>query len=122
MVWWYSMVNYAFIDSNNIIVNVVGFDTTPSDEIMNHFIEIQAEVNKCIIKQVVVITDKDRGCGVGAIFQGGVLKPEKPYPSWVWNELNWIWIPPKLHPHALNNQDGHEYSWSEDSRVWILVS
>ena len=44
-------------------------------------------------------------------------KPEKPYPSHVWDETKWSWLPPVDFP-----DDGEVYVWDEPTVSWIILT
>ena len=39
-----------------------------------------------------------------------------PYPSWVYDFVNHVWIPPVEYP-----KDGKFYSWDESTLTWVAV-
>lgn len=41
--------------------------------------------------------------------------PEKPYPSWSWDDDLADWIPPFMPP-----EDGNIYDWDEQNQKWII--
>lgn len=43
------------------------------------------------------------------------VKPPSPFPSWTWNESEWIWEAPIPKP-------GDNYMWNEDTQTWDLIS
>ena len=44
------------------------------------------------------------------------FKPEKPYVSWVWDEIKWTWLPPTPRP-----TDANAYAWNEESLGWVIL-
>lgn len=46
------------------------------------------------------------------------LKPNSPYPSWIWNESTGQWDPPK--PRPTNPATEYDLLWNEDTQGWGL--
>lgn len=44
-----------------------------------------------------------------------VFIPPQPYPSWIFNEEKWRWVPPVPYPN-----DGQFYIWDEATQTWII--
>jgi hypothetical protein len=37
--------------------------------------------------------------------------------TWIFNEENLCWVPPKPHP-----KDGSDYEWNEEHQAWVIAS
>ena len=112
------MVNYAFIDSNNKVINITVFEEEPDQATLTTFIELEGTVHNTTVVDAIKITDVHAKCKIGDTWTTEVFMPEQPYPSWVWNEVDWAWIPPVLHPHAVTGFDFIEYEWDEATTSW----
>ena len=42
--------------------------------------------------------------------------PSQPYPSWLLNEMTFLWEPPIPAPN-----DGNRYRWNEQTNIWVEV-
>jgi len=64
---------------------------------------------------------------VGGSYDSAVnkFKPRKPYPSWVWNDVDNSWEAPIAKPTILEDAFGFEVetvSWNESSTAWDTTS
>jgi len=123
------MAHYAFIDSNNVVVNVItgvdedvvqidtdGTEVGGSTEAWEQFYENQprhlglrckrTSYNNKIRKQYAGI-----GCTYNA--DGDVFVRPQPYASWTLDE-NYDWQPPTPKPEG-------KYVWSEPSKQWVKI-
>lgn len=46
------------------------------------------------------------------------LRDQQPFPSWIWNQEQWIWEAPVLNL----NKHPREYMWYEESKSWIKAA
>jgi hypothetical protein len=92
------MKNFAKLNENNIVENVIVADLTWIDEQVNktQYVEY-LESNPAII---------------GGEFIDGFFYDIKPYDSWVKNDGKWI--PPK--PMPLNDKN---YEWNDSTQEWV---
>jgi len=115
------MAHYAFLDENNIVVDVItGIDETElidgltPEEWYGNFRGqrcVRTSYNNNIRKQYAMIGGKyDEELDV-------FLSP-KPYPSWILNE-NHDWVAPVEFPEELQIV-GASVHWDEDSLEWKL--
>lgn len=125
------MAHYAFIDENNIVVEVIpGRDEW---EIVNGITDWEAyytakrEGLRAIRTSYNTVAGKHltggvpfRGnyAGVGFTYDedlNAFISPQ-PYPSWSLNEETFSWVPPVPYP-----EDGEYYEWDEESTIWVQV-
>jgi len=102
---------YAFLDNDNIAVNIVLFDD-PTEELLNSFIEL-----KGLSRIVECPTEPDTAIsGRKYHDEDGHFWDEKFYPSWVKDLTIGDWVPPVPYP-----TDGNHYLWDEESISWTLA-
>jgi hypothetical protein len=129
------MAHYAFLDKNNIVVDViVGKDEY--EGIYNWELYYTQE-RRLICKRtsyntkggiyynpITNLPDIDQSksfrknyAGIGFIYdvQLDAFIAPKPYPSWILNEETCIWEAPVLYPN-----DNQLYSWDESTKSWVL--
>ncbi len=129
------MAHYAFLDKNNIVVDViVGKDEY--EGIYNWELYYTQE-RRLICKRtsyntkggiyynpITNLPDIDQSksfrknyAGIGFIYdvQLDAFIAPKPYPSWILNEETCIWEAPVLYPN-----DNQLYSWDETTKSWLL--
>ena len=124
------MAHYSFIDNNNIVVEViVGRD---EDETVQGISDWEAyyatkrQGLRCLRTSYNTRAGKHiyggepfRGNYAGKGFSyredlDAFIAPQ-PYPSWVLDELNFIWRAPKEMPN-----DGLDYLWNEEVGDWVV--
>jgi hypothetical protein len=112
-------MEYAIINSDNIVENVITFDNEPTD--ITPFLDAQkvAFNNETLI--AVKITPEHTMYGIGNVFNGERFMPQQPYPSWIWDETKYFWVAPKLHPELLYGNNGAMWVWDEDTQEWIAT-
>lgn len=120
------MAHYAFLDSQNIVTEViVGIDEYADD---TYYEDLYGSIKGQLCKRTSYNTLKNthihgkvpfRGtyAGVGFKYDPDTDKfyPPSPFPSWIFNELDYEWKPPIAMP-----DDGNNYRWDEDSTSWIF--
>ena len=129
------MAHYAFLDKNNIVVDViVGKDEY--EGIYNWELYYTQE-RRLICKRtsyntkggiyynpITNLPDIDQSksfrknyAGIGFIYdvQLDAFIAPKPYPSWILNEETCIWEAPVPYPN-----DNQLYSWDETTKSWLL--
>lgn len=110
------MVNYALLNSENIIEAVLAFENEIED--LSPFIEAQNLICDNRIVSSIKITEANKYWGVGMKYDNGKIIPVKPYTSWLWDDLLETWISPVPHPKELNAADRSSYIWNEESQSW----
>ena len=119
------MAHYAFLDSNNIVVEViVGKDETDTSENWeNHYGQIRNLTCKRTSFNTYGGVHLNGGtpfrknyAGIGFTYDTSkdAFIPPKPYSSWVLNESTCMWEAPVARPD--NNQ---MCDWDEDNQQWI---
>lgn len=125
------MAHYAFIDENNIVVEVIpGRDEW---EIVDGISDWEAyyttkrEGLRAIRTSYNTIAGQHatggvpfRGNygGVGFTYREDLdaFIPPQPFPSWSLNEEKFVWEAPVPYP-----EDGEYYEWDEESTAWVQV-
>lgn len=102
--------NYALIDDNNNIVNVIILDDSLSEEVKNQIIQSNGAV-------LSILVEDPRYNYNGGHYENGILWIPKPCPSWTKDLENNTWIPPIPYP-----DDNKNYFWNEDIVNWEEVS
>jgi hypothetical protein len=120
------MAHYAFLDSNNLVVEViVGVD--------EHLDGIDWEEHYGTFRNLACkrtsyntvggvhlyggIPYRKNYAGIGYVYDQGrdAFIPPKPFDSWILNEQTCLWEPPIPHPN-----DGESYIWDETNQGWTL--
>lgn len=113
--------NIVFLNTDNIVIQVVVFDVIPTD--MTPFLELQKTANNI---SSLTYVDGSLYTGDPAIgtelYNETAFREISPYPSWVWDESALEWIPPVLKP-TIGNPVGQEapgfvYDWNEIDMSW----
>jgi hypothetical protein len=65
-------------------------------------------------KLVVLVTEDTGEAYIGNRFNGTKFEQPKPFPSWLWNEDSFEYVPPKAKP------DG-DYYWDEAELDWLVI-
>lgn len=109
------MAHYAYLDENNIVVDVIvgkdenelidGLDTETYYALGTPYTVKRTSYNGKI---------RRRFAGIGYFYDeiDDVFLEPQPYPSWTLDE-NYDWQPPTPRP------DGMNWTWDEDSLSWI---
>lgn len=111
-------MKYAFIDEDNIVVSLLHFEEEPSD--ITPFLENQ----KIILNNsniTAIIPENEEWCNIGFVLNGDDFIPQKPYPSWLWDDAKRIWMAPKVHPELIYGNHGAAWQWDEENQEWIPV-
>lgn len=116
------MSNYAFLDSENKIINLsyIEDDNPHKDQIIE---TIKSSFNQNSVSAI-KISNQNFSYGIGDIWNGECFVPPKPYPSWLWDCNKHIWRPPVIHPNLWSNlspSSDNEYLWCEEERKWKKV-
>ena len=112
------MAHYAFLDSNNIVTEVIvgrheGEDGIDWEQYYGNFRGQtckRTSYNGNIRKNY---------AGIGYTYDAGrdAFIPPKPFPSWALNETTCLWEPPIPMP-----TNGKQYLWEEPAKLWIEVA
>ena len=117
------MAHYAFLDENNIVVEVIGGKDEGTGGV--DWEEYYGNFRGLTCKRTSYNTFGNQHNLDGTPFRGNyatiggtydsdndVFINEKPFDSWVLNS-NWLWEAPVNYP-----TDDNEYIWDEDSQSW----
>jgi hypothetical protein len=121
------MAHYAFLDSNNIVTEViVGKDEGENGiDWEQHYGDFRGQVCKRTSYNTAGGVHSNGGtpyrknyAGIGFTYDAGrdAFIPPKPYASWTVNETSCIWEAPIPLP-----QDGKRYTWDEPTTSWIEI-
>lgn len=122
------MGHYAFLDENNIVVEVItgkdeGFDGIDWEQ---HYGNFRGKVCKRTSYNTFAgnhnlggIPFRKNYAGIGYTYdtQRDAFIPPQPYPSWILNEDTCQWDAPTPYP-----KDGLLYVWNEESLAWQWVN
>lgn len=123
------MAHYAFLDENNVVVQIIyGKDEDDGSGINweEHYGEVQGMVCKRTSYNTLggVHRNGKEPFRMNPAVLGGTYDPvrdafiePKPYPSWTLNEQTCRWDAPVPMP-----VDDNKYLWNEENQVWDVVS
>lgn len=122
------MAHYAFLDSNNIVTEVIVGKDENEDGILweLHYGAFKNQVCKRTSyntrggEHIFGGTPYRKNyAGIGYTYdeQRDAFIPPKPFNSWVLNETTCLWNAPTAMP-----DDGQQYTWDEDTTSWVIVS
>jgi len=109
-----NMKRYMILDKENIVINVISFPDHHNEDLQK-FIDTAPQAER-----IIEITNEEDLFGIGLKYNEEINKcmPSKPYPSWIWDEIEWTWICPVPVPENPNN---HRYIWDEENMQWALI-
>ena len=121
------MAHYAFLNSNNIVTEVIPGKNEGDDGIDNweqQYSDVRNQVCKRTSYNTVGNVHINGGtpyrgnfAGIGYTYREDIdaFVPPQPYPSWTL-DANVVWQPPVARP-----TDGM-YLWNEDNQSWEVIS
>jgi hypothetical protein len=111
------MAHYAFLDSNNVVTEViVGKDETDTSEDWEQFYgEIRGQVCKRTSYHGNI---RKNYAGIGYTYDStkDAFIPPQPFSSWALDEQTCKWIAPTPYPN-----DGNLYKWDESTITWVTL-
>jgi hypothetical protein len=126
------MAHYAFIDDNNIVVEVIpgrdewevvdgitdweAYYTTKRDGLR----AIRTSYNTVGGSHITGgVPFRGNYAGIGYTYNETLdaFIPPQPYPSWTLNEETFSWVSPVPYP-----TDDKDYEWDEEAGAWVEVS
>jgi hypothetical protein len=122
------MAHYAFLDSNNVVTEVIPGNNEGEGGIDNweqQYSDLRNQVCKRTSYNTVGNVHLNGGtpfrgnyAGIGYTYREDIdaFVPPQPYPSWLL-DANVTWQPPVAIP-----TDGQRYSWNEDNQAWEVLS
>jgi hypothetical protein len=112
------MAHYAFLDSNNIVTEViVGKDETDtSHNWEQHYGEFRGQTCKRTSYHGNI---RKNYAGIGYTYDSSrdAFIAPKPFGSWVLNEISCAWEAPTPIPN-----DGKRYYWNEEQTIWVEIA
>ena len=122
------MAHYAFLDSNNIVTEIIVGKDENEDGILweLHYGAFRNQVCKRTSYNTrggVHISGgtpyRKNYAGIGYTYdeQRDAFIPPKPFNSWVLNETTCLWDAPTAMP-----DDGKQYFWNEETTSWVEVT
>lgn len=122
------MAHYAFLDSNNIVVEVITGkeETDTSDNWETHYGQIRNLTCKRTSYNTIGGQHINGGtpfrknyAGIGYKYDSAkdAFIPPQPYSSWTLNSATCLWEPPIDYPI-----DGNNYSWDENNNQWVQIT
>lgn len=125
------MAHYAYLDENNIVINVIVGKDENDDGIdweqyygakrtsynTRRGIYYTAGTNIPAEDQAKAFRKNYAGIGYTYDATLDAFIPPKPYPSWTLDNLTADWEAPVPYP-----TDGKTYSWNETTQTWDLVN
>jgi len=119
------MAHYAFLDSNNIVTEVIVGKNEGEDGIdwEQWYGEFRGQTCKRTSYNTIGGVHNNGGtpyrknyAGIGYIYDAGrdAFIPPKIYASWTINETSCVWEPPTPYP-----QDDKRYIWDEPTTSWV---
>jgi len=112
------MAHYAFIDSNNVVTEVIaGIDETELIEGLAPEIWYGNFRGQVCKRTSYNDNIRKQYAGIGYTYDADadVFVVPQPYPSWTLDD-NYDWQPPTPRPN-----DGKLYRWSEEELEWVAV-
>lgn len=122
------MAHYAFLDSNNIVVEVIAGkeETDTSENWETHY----GQIRNLTCKRTSYNTQGGQHLNGGTPFRknyAGIgykydsnkdaFIPPQPYNSWTLNSSTCLWEPPVDYP-----TDENDYDWDEDNNQWVQIT
>lgn len=121
------MAHYAFLDSNNIVTEVIPGKDEGEDGIdwEQWYGDFRGQVCKRTSYNTIGNVHRNGGipfrgnyAGIGDTYREDIdaFVPPQPFPSWTL-DANVIWQPPVQMPN-----DGQMYLWNETNQAWEVLS
>jgi len=125
------MAHYAFLDSNNIVTQViVGKDEEDLPEGITSWEEYYGNLKNQVCKRTSYNTRAGEHTEGGTPFRGNyagigysyneeldAFIPQQPFASWTLNESTYSWDAPVAYP-----EDGEIYVWNESAGNWEIAT
>jgi len=122
------MAHYAFLDTNNIVTEVIVGKDEGEDGIYweQHYGEFRGQTCKRTSYNTIGGVHTSGGtpyrknyAGIGYSYDSSrdAFIPPKPFASWSLNETSCVWEAPTPYP-----TNGKVYSWNEEQLIWVEVS
>lgn len=121
------MAHYAFLDTNNIVTEVIVGKDESNFDWERHYGDIRGQLCKRTSYSTFGDVHANGGtpfrknyAGIGYTYDAtrDAFIPPKPFPSWVLNEATCRWDAPT----AMPTDDGKSYYWDEPTTLWIEIT
>jgi hypothetical protein len=120
------MAHYAFLDTNNIVTEVIVGNDEGGIDWEQHYGEFRGQTCKRTSYNTSGGVHTSGGtpyrknyAGIGYSYDStrDAFIPPKPFASWSLNETSCVWEAPTQKP-----TDGKVYSWNEEQLTWVEAS
>lgn len=120
------MAHYAFLDTNNIVTEVIVGKDESNFDWERHYGDIRGQLCKRTSYNTIAGTHTNGGtpfrknyAGIGYTYDStrNAFIPPSPFASWVLNETTCLWEAPTPYPN-----DGKSYSWNEEQVTWVEIT
>ena len=122
------MAHYAFLDSNNMVTEVIVGKEEGEDGIdwEQHYGEFRGQTCKRTSYNTYAGVHKNGGtpfrknyAGIGYTYYPArdAFIPPKPFASWFLNETSCVWEPPTPMPI----EEGKSFRWDESTTAWVEI-
>ena len=103
--------DYAFVNAENIIINVILIDSSEPTEFFSEFASHMGATAWYDLETY-------GNAGIGGSYDPikNKLFPASPYDSWLWDKDNEKWIAPTPYPNPKK-----AYDWDESTLSWIEI-
>lgn len=128
------MAHFALLDDKNVVINVlyvendVILDENGKESESKGIAQCReglGDPNAKLVRTSYNHSTRGRYAGIGYTYdeKRDVFLTPKPYPSWVLDETNYVWGPPKPEPELTEEQlkVGSYYEWKEKTKSWDFV-
>ena len=108
---------YAFLDSNNVVTEVIPGKDQGSDN--TDWEQWYGDFRGQVCKRCRTDGFRKNFGNIGFIYDENrdAFMPTQPYPSWTLNEDTCLWEPPVPFP-----TDGQLYNWDEPTTSWVVIN
>jgi hypothetical protein len=105
---------YAFLDENNVVIEVIGGKDQGSDN--TDWEQWYGEFRRQVCKRSRTDGFRKNYAGIGFTYDSArdAFIPPQPFPSWVLDEVTCQWGAPVAMP-----TDGQFYYWDEATTSWV---
>jgi len=108
---------YAFLDSNNVVTEVIGGKDQSSEN--TDWEQWYGEFRGQVCKRSRTDGFRKNYAAIGYSYDANrdAFIPPQPFSSWVLNEDTCLWDAPTPYP-----TDGQRYNWDEPTTSWVVIN